>query len=263
MGELSGRVAAITGGTRGIGRAIAEAFLRDGASVVINGRSPEKGEGAVAEIRRDVGAGDRVHFMQGDATLKADCERLIDEAVNTYGRIDILVNNAGGSHNNAPVAQLTDEAMEYALTVNLWSTFWCSRKALGHMIPQQWGRIINISSLEGKVGKPGIATYVTAKHAVNGLTKAMAQELGTVGVTVNALCPGAIETDMMKDEGTKAAESMGMAYEDLLNWFAQESATKRLNDVEDVAMVASLLVSEAGAGITGSLISIDGGSAPY
>ena len=125
--------------------------------------------------------------------------------------------------------------MEYALTVNLWSTFWCSRQALGHMIPQQWGRIINISSLEGKVGKPGIATYVTAKHAVNGLTKAMAHEVGTLGITVNALCPGAIETDMMKDEGTKAAESMGMAYEELLDWFAQESAIKRLNDVEDVA----------------------------
>ena len=204
-----------------------------------------------------------MRFVQGDATGKEDCERLIDETVAAYGRLDILVNNAGGSHNNAPVAQLTDEAMEYALTVNLWSTLWCSRKALGHMIPQQWGRIINISSLEGKVGKPGIATYVTAKHAVNGLTKAMAIEVGTLGVTVNALCPGAIETDMMKDEGTKAAESMGMAYEDLLNWFAQESAIKRLNDVEDVAMVASLLVSEAGAGITGSLISIDGGSSPY
>jgi 3-hydroxybutyrate dehydrogenase len=263
MGELSGRVAAISGGTRGIGRAIAEAFLRDGASVVINGRSAEKGEGAVAEIKRDLEAGDRVLFMQGDACVKDDCERMIDVAVDTYGTIDILVNNAGGSHNNAPVAQLTDEAMEFALNVNLWSTLWCSRRALGHMIPQQWGRIINISSLEGKVGKPGIATYVTAKHAVNGLTKAMALEVGTLGVTVNALCPGAIETDMMRDEGTKAAESMGMAYEDLLNWFAQESSIKRLNEVEDVAMVASLLVSEAGAGITGSLISIDGGSSPY
>ncbi len=263
MGELSGRVAAITGGTRGIGRAIAEAFLRDGASVVVNGRGVEKGDRAVAEIRRDLDAGDRVHFMAGDACIKDDCERLIDTAVDTYGRIDILVNNAGGSHNNAPVAQLTDEAMEFALTVNLWSTFWSSRRALGHMIPQQWGRIINISSLEGKVGKPGIATYVTAKHAVNGLTKAMALEVGTLGITVNTLCPGAIETDMMKEEGEKAAASMGMAYEDLLNWFAQESAIKRLNEVEDVAMVASLLVSDAGAGITGSLISIDGGSSPY
>jgi len=263
MGELTGRVAAITGGTRGIGRGVAEAFLRDGASVVINGRNPEKGDKAIAEIRAGSDAGDRVHFVQGDAAVRDDCERLIDETIARFGSIDILVNNAGGATNHAPVADLTDEAMEYALKMNLWSTFWCSRRALAHMVPQQWGRIINISSLEGKVGKPGVATYVTAKHAVNGLTKSMAHEVGTLGVTVNALCPGAIETDMMVEEGTKAAASMGMAYTDLLNWFAQESAIKRLNEVEDVALVASLLVSEAGAGITGSLISIDGGSAPY
>jgi 3-hydroxybutyrate dehydrogenase len=259
MGELDGRVAVITGGTRGIGRAIAEAFVRDGASVVINGRDVAKGQRALDEMA----AGERVHFVPGDACVKADCEGLIDATVARYGRIDILVNNAGGSVNNAPVANLTDEAMEFALNVNLWSTFWCSRRALAHMIPQQWGRIMNISSVEGKVGKPGIATYVTAKHAVNGLTKALAHEVGTLGITVNALCPGAIETDMMKDEGGKAAESMGMKYEDLLAWFASESAIQRLNEVEDVALIATLLASEAGAGITGSLISIDGGSAPY
>jgi 3-hydroxybutyrate dehydrogenase len=259
MGELDGRVAAITGGTRGIGRAIAEAFLRDGASVVINGRDTAKGEQAIKEID----AGDRVHFVQGNAALREDCDRLIDETVAKFGRIDILVNNAGGSSNNAPIAEVTDEAMDNALKLNLWSTLWCSRKALAHMIPQQWGRIINMSSVEGKVGKPGIGIYVTAKHAVNGLTKTMAHEVGTLGITVNALCPGAIETDMMKEEGTKAAASMGMAYEDLLDWFAGESAIKRLNEVEDVALVASLLASEAGAGITGSLISIDGGTSPY
>lgn len=263
MGELDGRVAAITGGSRGIGRAIAEAFLREGAKVIINGRDAAKGAQAIEEIRRDLGAGDDVTFLQGDATTQEDCERLVDEAVNRYGSIDILVNNAGGSHNNAPVADLTDEALEYAITVNLWSTFWCTRKALNYMIPRQWGRVMNISSVEGKCGKPGVATYVTAKHAVNGLTKACAHEVGTLGITVNALCPGAIETDMMKDEGTKAAASMGMAYEDLLAWFSSESAIKRLNECDEVAAVAVLLASEAGAGITGSLISIDGGTAPY
>ena len=259
MGELDGRVAVISGGTRGIGRAIAEAYLRDGAKVVVSGRDQAKGEGAIAEMN----AGGNAHFVQADSAVREDCERLIAETVEKYGRIDILVNNAGGSKDNAPVAQLTDEAMDWALKVNLWSTFWCSRAALQHMIPQQWGRIINISSTEGKVGKPGIAIYVTAKHAVNGLTKSMAQEVGTLGITVNALCPGAIETDMMKTDGPPAAEAMGITYEALLDWFAQESAIKRLNDVEDVAIVASLLASDAGAGITGSLISIDGGSAPY
>ena len=259
MGELDGRVAVISGGTRGIGRAIAEAFLRDGAKVVISGRDAAKGAGAVAEI----GAGDDVLFVQGDSAKREDCERLITSAVEKYGRLDILVNNAGGSKDNAPVAQLTDAAMEFALNVNLWSTFWCTRKAFEYMIPQQWGRVINISSLEGKVGKPGLAVYVTAKHAVNGFTKTCAHEVGTLGITVNALGPGAIETDMMTTEGPPAAASMGISYEALLEWFAQESSIKRLNEVDDVAAVASLLVSDAGAGITGSLISIDGGSAPY
>jgi NAD(P)-dependent dehydrogenase (short-subunit alcohol dehydrogenase family) len=257
--ELEGKVAAVTGGTRGIGRAIAEAFLREGAKVVINGRSEEKGAQAIKEMD----GGDSVLFVAGDAKIREDCERVVDQAVEHFGRIDIMVNNAGGSSNHAPVAELTDEALDDALRWNLWSTFWCTRRSLQHMIPQQWGRIINVSSLEGKKGKPGVAIYVTAKHAINGLTKACAHEVGTLGITVNALCPGAIETDIMMDEGAKAAESMGMSYQDLLDWFAREAATKRLCEVEDVAAVAVLLASDAGAGITGAMLSIDGGTSPY
>ncbi len=259
MGELDGRVALVTAGTRSIGRAIAEAFVREGASVVITGRSAEKGAAALAEMN----AGDRVKFVAADAKVKQDCERAVDETVRLFGRIDILVNNAGGAANHAPVAQLTDEALDDALKFNVWSTFWCTRKALNHMLPHKWGRIINISSLEGKCGKPGVSIYVTAKHAINGFTKSCAQEVGTEGITVNALCPGAIETDMMLEVGPPAAESMGMKYEDLINWFTQESAIKRLNESEDVALVAVLLASDAGAGITGSMISIDGGTSPY
>ena len=259
MGELTGRVAAITGGTRGIGRAIAEAFLAEGCKVVLNGTNAEKGAQAVAEIGRP----DDVHFVQGDAKVREDCERVVDEAVEHFGRIDIMVNNAGGATNHAPVAQLTDEAIDDALKWNLWSTFWCSRKAVNYMIPQGWGRIINISSVEGKCGKPGLSIYVIAKHAINGLTKSMAQEVGTMGITVNALCPGVIETDIVREQGPQAAEAMGITYEQLLEYFVEESATKRLIAVEDVAAVAMLLASEAGAGITGSLISIDGGTSPY
>jgi NAD(P)-dependent dehydrogenase (short-subunit alcohol dehydrogenase family) len=257
--ELEGKVAAVTGGTRGIGRAIAEAFVREGAKVVINGRSEEKGQQALKEMD----AGDAVVFVAGDAKLREDCERVVDTAVDTFGRIDIMVNNAGGSSNHAPVVDLTDEALDDALRWILWSTFWCTRRSLKHMIPQQSGRIINVSSLEGKCGKPGVSIYVTAKHAINGLTKACAHEVGTLGITVNALCPGGIETDIMAEEGPKAAEMMGLTYQEFLNWYAKESATKRLCEVEDVAAVAVLLASDAGAGITGSLISIDGGTAPY
>jgi 3-hydroxybutyrate dehydrogenase len=257
--ELEGKVAAVTGGTRGIGRAIAEAFVREGAKVVINGRNEEKG----AQALKEMDAGDALLFIAGDAKRREDCERVVDQTVEKFGRIDIMVNNAGGASNHAPVVDLTDEAFDDALRWILWSTFWCTRRSLHHMIPQKWGRIINVSSLEGKCGKPGVSTYVTAKHAINGLTKSCAHEVGTLGITVNALCPGGIETDIMADEGPKAAELMGMTYQEFLNWYAKESATKRLCEVEDVAAVAVLLASEVGGGITGALISIDGGTAPY
>jgi 3-hydroxybutyrate dehydrogenase len=259
MGELEGRVACITGGTRGIGRGIAEAFLREGAKVVLNARDPEKAQRTIDELD----AGDRVHFIAGDVKTRTACDAIVDGTVDHFGRIDILVANAGGGSNHAPVAQLTDESMEDTLLWNFWHTFWTMRRALHYMIPQQSGRILTMSSLEGKVGKPGIATYVTAKHAINGLTKSAAQEVGTLGITVNALCPGAIETDVMMAEGPGAAEAMGLTYEELLGWFAKEAATQRLCEVEDVGLVAVLLASDAGAGITGSMISIDGGSAPY
>jgi 3-hydroxybutyrate dehydrogenase len=245
--ELEGKVAAITGGTRGIGRGIAEAFHREGALVVINGRSVEKGEQALDEM----GRGDRLHFIQADVCTRDGAESVVDGTVERFGRIDILVNNAGGAANHAPVAQLTDEALQDALVWNLWSTFWCMRRALHYMIPQGSGRIINISSVEGKHGKPGISIYVTAKHAVNGLTKAAAQELGPLGITV------------MKAEGPGAAAAMGLTYEGLLQWFAEESAIKRLNTVEEVAEVAVLVASDLGGGITGSQISVDGGTAAY
>lgn len=259
VGVLNGRVACITGGTRGIGRAIAEGFLSEGAKVVLNGQSEEKGKQAV----KDMAAGDAAHFIAGDVTQRAACEALVDATVERYGRIDILVANAGGGNDHAPVAELSDEAMHMALLWNFWHTFWTMRRALQYMIPQQHGRILAMSCVEGKVGKPGIATYVTSKHAINGLTKSTAHEVGTLGITINALCPGAIETDAMMAEGPGAAASMGLTYEGLLDVYAQESAIKRLNEVDDVAAVAVLLASDAGAGITGSMISIDGGTSPY
>ena len=263
MGELDGRVACITGGTRGIGRATAEAFLREGAKVAINGRSPEKGEQALAEIAATGVDPANVLFIAGDVKTREGCEAIVNGTAEHFGRLDILFANAGGASNHAPVVDLTDEAMQDSMVWNFWHTFWSMQTALKHMIPQESGRIITMSSVEGKVGKPAISIYVAAKHAINGLTKSAAQEVGTLGITVNSVCPGAIETDIMATEGPPAAEAMGLTYEQLLDVFAQESAIKQLNDVSDVAEVCVLLASDAGAGITGSMISIDGGSSPY
>ncbi|WP_439030751.1 SDR family NAD(P)-dependent oxidoreductase [Gordonia terrae] len=257
--KLQDRVVAVTGGTQGIGRGIAEAALAEGAKVALNGRSKEKGDKALA----DLGAGDRAAFFAGDVTLQADVEDFIEQTVSTFGRIDVLVNNAGGANDLQPTAQLSDEEWNLVLNWNLNSNFWATRRALQHMIPQSHGRIINISSVEGKQGKPVFTAYVAAKHAINGMTKSIAREVGTQGITVNAICPGLVITDIIKNNGPQTAAAMGMSFEEMVDLFAQESAIKRPNTVEEVSAMAMLLASDAGAGITGAILSVDGGTASY
>jgi 3-hydroxybutyrate dehydrogenase/3-oxoacyl-[acyl-carrier protein] reductase len=187
---------------------------------------------------------------------------VIDETVARVGRIDILVNNAGGSSGYAPVAELSDEAWREALDWMVNATFWATRRALRDMIPRRWGRIINISSVEGKqANKPAVAHYITNKHAINGFTKAVAFENGAFGITCNAILPGAVETDLMRDRGPAAARAAGISYAQFLEGYAKEAAIKRLNTVEEIAAVAVLLASEVGGGITGALLDVDGGSA--
>lgn len=257
--KLEGKVAAVTGGTAGIGRAIAEAYLREGAKVTVMARNPAKAEAMLAEI----GAGDRLVFSAGDAMSQSDVEGFVDKTIAQFGQIDILVNNAGGASDLLPTIELSDETFDNTMKWCVYSTFWASRRALQSMVKQQWGRVINISSTEGKVGKPVLMAYTAAKHAVNGMTKSMAQEVGTSGVTVNAICPGLIITDIVKEGGPATAEAMGMTFEEMVDLFSQESAIKRPNKVEEVAEVAVLMASEAGAGITGATWSVDGGTAPY
>ena len=160
--KLQDKVVAVTGGTQGIGRGIAEAALAEGAKVALNGRSKEKGDKALA----DLGVGDRAAFFPGDVTVQADVEDFIEQTVATFGRIDVLVNNAGGANDLQPTAQLSDEEWSLVMNWNLNSNFWATRRALQHMIPNSYGRIINISSVEGKQGKPVFTAYVAAKHAI-------------------------------------------------------------------------------------------------
>jgi 3-hydroxybutyrate dehydrogenase/3-oxoacyl-[acyl-carrier protein] reductase len=256
---LSERVAVVTGGTRGIGRAIAEALLAEGAKVIVSGRSAEKGHLALLEMD----AGERVHFVQGDMERQSDCEMLVQHTVEHFGTIDVLVCNAGGGGTAAQVVDMTDEAWCTSMNLNLNHTFWCSRAALRHMIPKRWGRIINMSSMYGKIPLPGVAHYITSKHAVLGFTKALAQETGSHGITCNAICPGVVLTDVWTEQGPASAAALGMEYDDYINMIVSGSALKRANTVQEVAAVAILLCSPAGAGITGACISVDGGSTPY
>jgi NAD(P)-dependent dehydrogenase (short-subunit alcohol dehydrogenase family) len=257
---LDKKVAVITGGTRGIGRGIAEAFASAGAAVVLSGKSADKGQQALDEM----GVGDRAMFVQCDVRRQQDINNLIDQAAKRYGSVDIMVNNAGGSDRFALVHEMSDEAWLNALDFNLNAVFWGSRRALRYMLERGWGRIINISSVEGKqANKAAVSHYITNKHAINGLTKAVAFEYGTKGITCNAICPGAIETDTMRELGPQAAASAGITYQQFLENYAAESAIKRLNTVEEVAAMATLLASDIGGGITGALINVDGGTAQW
>ncbi|MEM7217645.1 MAG: SDR family NAD(P)-dependent oxidoreductase [Pseudomonadota bacterium] len=258
MAQLTGRVAAITGGTAGIGLGIARAFVAEGARVALMARNPEKGANAVDSL----GGAPHASFTAGDALSQADVEGFIDATIADHGQLDILVNNAGGAGELQPLVQLPDEAFDLCMKWNLYSTFWATRRALAHMLEREAGRVINISSIEGKLGKPVLGAYSAAKHAVNGLTKSVAQEVGTSGITVNAICPGLVITDIVRENGPRTAEAMGLTLDGMIDLFTSESAVKRPIKEEEVAALAVLLASDAGAGITGACISVDGGTTP-
>ena len=255
--DLSGKVVAVTGGSRGIGKGIAEALLRTGASVAINGRNEEKGHQTIKEIGED----QPIIFIKGDVRKQSEVENFIAKTIEKFGQIDILINNAGGSGGFAPVSELTDEAWENAAAWILHSTFWATRAALRDMNQRGWGRIINISSVEGRqANKENVAHYITFKHAMNGFTKAVAFENGAKGITCNAISPGAVETDLMMEQGPAAAESMGISYEEFKENYAEESSIKRLNTTDEVSGLAVFLCSELGSGITGAILPVDGGT---
>lgn len=257
--RLDGKIAAITGGTAGIGRGIAEAFLAEGARVALMARNADKAKATLDAI----GAGDRAIFIAGDAMNQPAVEGFIDQTIQHFGTLDILVNNAGGAGDLQPLVNLSDKTFDDAMKWNVYATFWAMRRALPPMLAKQYGRIINISSMEGKHGRAVLSAYSAAKHAVNGLTKSLAREVGAQGVTVNAICPGLVITDIIRNNGPATAKAMGMEFDEMINAFAQEAAIKRPNTVEEIAAMALLLASKEGAGITGATLSVDGGTAQY
>lgn len=262
--KLTDKVVVVTGGSRGIGRGLVEAFLAEGARVAFNGRDAAKGQRALAELCDTNTAPDRLLFMAGDARSSADVKGLIDAAVARWGQIDVMINNAGGITDPAPVVTLTDEAWANDLQWNLSSVFYGTKHAFAHMLSRGAGAVINISSVEGKTGVAGMAGYVAAKHGIHGLTKASAAEVGRQGITVNAICPGLILTDAVIDGGPGTAAAMGMTYQEMIdNVFRAKTMTGELNTVAQVAAVAVLLASDMGRGITGAFFNVDGGQAPY
>jgi NAD(P)-dependent dehydrogenase (short-subunit alcohol dehydrogenase family) len=258
--RLADRTAFVTGGGRGIGRAVALAFAREGARVFVVARTTAEVESVAEEIRAGRGDGAAAHAAC-DVSDPRSIESAFDAAREFYAGEgpDILVNNAGIAE-SSKFAETSDEFWQRHLGVNLSGTFYCMRAALPSMVKRGWGRIINVASIAGKTGAPYIAAYSASKHGVIGLTRSAALEVASKGVTVNAVCPGYVDTQMT----TRAVESIeaktGRSAADSLEAIKRMSPQNRLVTPEEVAALALLLASDEGRGITGQAINVDGGT---
>ena len=258
MGKLTGRVAWVTGGGRGIGRAIALALAADGAAVAVSSRTPAELEGVVGEVDQLGGAGLAV---PADAMSLADTVAAAKTIAGELGGVDILVNNAGGGTGIADVEQMSPEERDAILfqanvDLNLFSAYRASRAVLGGMIERGFGRIINIGSGYAKRSGGGLA-YTAAKHGLIGLTRAMAAEVATKGVTVNCLCPGWTNTQLVNLDAMARARGTDVAT--VRASIESENLQKRILEPEELGPMAALLAAPESAGITGQVISVDGG----
>ena len=254
---LGSQTALITGGTRGIGRAIAHSLLGAGANVAVSGRSAAKAE----ELVERWGETGRLLVIEGDVMSKDGMESMINQTESHFGPLDICVLNAGGVKNTAPIVEMTDEEWQYELDLNINHTFWGTRRALQTMLPRKSGRIICLSSVEGKHGKPRIAGYVANKHAINGFVKGVSREVGQEGVIVVALCPGIVVTDMLLNSAGKGLGLGGV--DEVIKLYTQNSAIKRAVTLEEVGEFALFLCGPHGAAFAGGTVSLDGGEAYY
>jgi len=253
---LKDRVALVTGGGTGIGLAIALAFLREGARVAIGSRNPAHLEAGSKAARE---AGHEMLAIQTDVTEPISVRTAVEGVVSRYGRLDILVNNAGVS-GRTPMTD-PDEARWHAiLNTNLTGAYLCSKQALRQMKDGEHGRIINLSSVLGRFGVPGYAAYCAAKHGIIGFTKALALEVAARGITVNAICPTWVDTDMARQGITETAALLGISMEEFRRQAVKGIPIQRMVEAAEVGDLAVYLASPQAAGITGQAVNICGGA---
>jgi len=256
--KLTNKLALVTGGGRGIGRAIALAFANEEADVAVSARSRDQVEEVAAEIRRTDGG--KSLAVVCDVSNATDVQRMFAIVSDAFGRSpDIMVCNAGIAE-SAPLTKTDDDLWRRHVETNLSGTFYCMRAALPSMLEQGWGRIINVASIAGKTGAPYIAAYSASKHGVLGLTRSVAMEVGGKGITVNAICPGYVNTDMTTRGVENITTRTGRPAAEALAAIKQMSPQNRLITPEEVAALALLFASDEGRGINGQAINIDGGT---
>lgn len=244
--KLDGKIALVTGATRGLGRAIAERLAADGATVVVTGRDASK----AAEVAREIGAkGARALGFQLEVGDAASIEALLRAVEEQAGPVDILVNNAGITRDTL-LLRMDDEAWDEVIRVNLTGAYRLAKGALRGMIKKRWGRIINISSVVGIIGNPGQTNYAASKAALIGFTKSLAREVASRGITVNAVAPGFIETDMTGALSPEQQERL-----------AERIPLGRIGRPEEVASCVAFLASDEAGYITGHTLVVDGGLA--
>jgi NAD(P)-dependent dehydrogenase (short-subunit alcohol dehydrogenase family) len=254
--SLKDKIVLVTGGGRGIGRAIALAFASRGARVVVSGRTEEALRGVAEKIRS---AGGQAFPLRCDITRAEEVETLRGRIAEHFGAVQILVNNAG----LAPAAaflEMETRLWDDVLKTNLTGACHCCQVFLPEMIAARWGRVINIASTAGKVGYSHASAYTASKHGLIGLTRALALEFARTGVTVNAICPGYVDTDRTAANAERMGEKTGKPAASILEIFKSTSPQNRLIAAEEVADLAVMLASDSAGAITGQAINLDGGA---
>jgi 3-oxoacyl-[acyl-carrier protein] reductase len=245
MSQLTDRVAVVTGASRGIGRGVALELAKRGAKVIINyNSSPDAANEVVEQIKA---AGGEALAFQADVSMEDGANSLIKAANDTYGKLDILVNNAGTTRDNV-IMMMKAEDFDSVIQTNLRSAWLCSKAAVRGMMRKRYGRVINMTSISGEHGQGGQTNYSASKAGIIGLTKALAKEVGSRNITVNAVAPGFVMTDLTKD-----------LPEELINQGIQMTPLGRLATVEEIAYAVAFLASDEAASITGQVLVVDGG----
>jgi NAD(P)-dependent dehydrogenase (short-subunit alcohol dehydrogenase family) len=253
--DFKNQVVLVTGGTRGIGRGIVHAFAKEGACIAVNGTKKQLCSAVVEEVREYGGQGIAV---PGDISKSEDVQKVFAQIFEQIGHLDILVNNAGVIY-VVECTDTTDEQWDHTMNVNCRGVFLCSREAARHMKKRKSGKIINVSSQLGKTGVARYTHYCASKFAVVGFTQALAMELALHGVNVNAVCPGIVDTDMMKEELVVLEKLEGKSEKELRRLFLDMIPLGRYESTDDIASLVLFLASEKAQYITGQSINVSGG----